>query len=305
MKKVFISTTTFAEYEKKPLCLLENDGIQYELNPYKRKLTESEIMEIMEEGAYSGLIAGTEPLTGKVFEKAPSLKVISRVGVGLDGVDVSAAKEHGIAIYNTPSVLVDSVAELTIGLILCCLRKIASMDRNVRKGVWKKEMGLLFKGKTLGIIGFGKIGSKVSQIAEAFGVKVVFHDIGPAESKFCKKVSFEELITESDIISIHLSSKEQLISEMEVRKMKDGVILVNTSRGGVIDEDALHKGLLSGKIACAGLDVYKEEPYSGNLTELDNVVLTPHVGSYAKEARIAMEIEATMNLIKGFAGEKG
>ena len=262
-------------------------------------------MEIMEEGAYSGLIAGTEPLTGKVFEKAPSLKVISRVGVGLDGVDVSAAKEHGIAIYNTPSVLVDSVAELTIGLILCCLRKIASMDRNVRKGVWKKEMGLLFKGKTLGIIGFGKIGSKVSQIAEAFGVKVVFHDIGPAESKFCKKVSFEELITESDIISIHLSSKEQLISEMEVRKMKDGVILVNTSRGGVIDEDALHKGLLSGKIACVGLDVYKEEPYSGNLTELDNVVLTPHVGSYAKEARIAMEIEATMNLIKGFAGEKG
>ncbi|MGB2601411.1 MAG: phosphoglycerate dehydrogenase [Candidatus Omnitrophota bacterium] len=298
--KVFISTTTFGEHSEKPLELLKEKGFEYDLNPHGRKLTEEEITDILRSGTYSGIIAGTEPLTGAVLEKADGLKVISRVGVGLDNVDMAAAEKLEIKVRNTPSVLIDSVAEMTLGLILASLRRIASMDRNLRKGTWKKEMGTLFTGKTLGIIGLGQIGTRVAELAKTFGAEVIFSDLNDIKTQDYRQVSIDELLQSSDIISVHLSSKEELISEKEISKMKDGVILVNTARGGVISEDALYEGLSSGKIAHAALDVYGAEPYSGKLTELENITLTPHAGSYAKEARITMELEAVKNLVEEF-----
>ena len=298
--KIFISTSTFAEHSSKPLKFLKKKGIKYGLNPYKRKLTEEEISDILEKGSYCGLIAGTESLTESVLENARTLKAISRVGVGLDNVDLKAAKKRKIKVYNTPSVLIDSVAELTVGLILCCLRKIVSVDRNIRRDVWKKEMGLLFKGKTLGIIGFGRIGRKVAKLARTFGARIIFYDVKLFKTRTFEQVSLNKLLKESDIISIHSSTKEQLISEKEISKMKKGIIFVNTSRGGVVNEKSLYQALKTGKIAVAALDVFDNEPYSGKLLKLENIVLTPHVGSYAKEARIAMEIEAVTNLLKEF-----
>jgi D-3-phosphoglycerate dehydrogenase len=298
--KVFISTTTFGKHSEKPLELLKEKGFEYDLNPHGRKLTEEEITDILRSGTYSGIIAGTEPLTGAALEKADGLKVISRVGVGLDNVDMAAAEKLEIKVRNTPSVLIDSVAEMTLGLILASLRRIASMDRNLRKGTWKKEMGVLFTGKTLGIIGLGQIGARVAELAKTFGAEVIFSDLNDIKTQDYRQVSIDELLQSSDIISVHLSSKEELISEKEISKMKDGVILVNTARGGVVNEDALYEGLSSGKIAHAALDVYGTEPYSGKLMELENITLTPHAGSYAKEARITMEFEAVKNLVKEF-----
>lgn len=296
--KVFISTTTFAKYSKEPLSILKKHGLDYGMNPYGRKLKEAEIGDILKENSYAGLIAGTEPLTGKVLKAAGSLKAISRVGVGLDNIDLEAAKKQNIKVRNTPSVLIDSVAELTIGLILCCLRRITSADRNIRRNVWKKEMGLLLKGKTLGIIGFGGIGKRVAQMAKVFGLKVLFHDIKRLKLKAYEQVSLDRLLEESDIISIHSSTKDLLISKKEISKMKRGAVLINTSRGTAVDEQDLYKALKTGKISVAAMDVFNNEPYSGKLRELENVVLTPHVGSYAMEARIMMEIEAVKNLIK-------
>jgi D-3-phosphoglycerate dehydrogenase len=168
---------------------------------------------------------------------------------------------------------------------------------------WKKEMGLLFKGKILGIVGFGKIGKRVAQLAKAFGAKVIFCDKRTMRRGSTTQVSLDKLLRVSDIISLHVSSKEELINKDKIFRMKEGVILINTSRGHVVSEDALYEALSSGRISSAGLDVYCKEPYNGKLLELNNVVCIPHVGSYAKEARVAMEIEAAENLIKGLKEE--
>ena len=302
--KVFISTTTFAEHSNEPLSILEKNGIDFVLNPLKRKLTEQEIGSFLKEGSYTGLVAGTESITKEALEQAKSLRVISRVGVGMDNVDLSEASKLHIRVFNTPDVLVDSVAELAIGLIINCLRKIFSGDRNIHNKIWKKEMGLLFKGKVLGIIGFGKIGRRVAELAKVFGANIIFYDVKKIKSRLAKQAPLGDIFTCADVISLHFSGKETLISSSEINKMKDGVILINTSRGSGIDEGALYDGLKSGKVASAALDVFNNEPYNGKLLELGNCILTPHIGSYAKEARIEMEIESVNNLIKGLKGLK-
>ncbi len=299
--KVFISTTTFGQYDKEPLQILKKRRIDYRLNPYKRRLSKDEIGTILNSGSYGGLIAGTEPLTKDVLEGASGpLRVISRVGVGLEDIDLDTARRLNIRVYNTPDVLTDSVAELTMGLILSSLRKITSMDRKIRQGEWRKEMGSLLKAKTLGIIGFGRIGKRVARLVRPFGADIVFYDIKRIKDNVFKQVSLDRLLKISDIISIHSATKERLINKNKISKMKRNALLINTSRGSVIDESALYKALKSGRVACAALDVYGNEPYSGKLTSLDNTILTPHVGSYARESRIAMEIKAVENLIKGF-----
>jgi len=298
--KIFISTSSFAKYDKGPLKALKKNRIKYTLNPYKRRLTRDEIFKILKKGQYNGLIAGTEPLSGDVLQEVSPLKVISRVGVGLDNVDLKRARALNIKVYNTPYVLIDSVSELTIGLILSGLRKITSMDKDMRKKRWNKEMGLLLCGKTLGLIGFGKIGRRVAGLAHLFGAKIHYYDIKTIKNTKYKQVSLKKLLKTSDIVSIHASSTKRFITKNAISNMKNGAILVNTSRGSVIDEEALYKALKSGKIAMACLDVFNSEPYSGKLAKLNNVVLTPHIGSYAREARVEMEKEAVGNLIKGF-----
>lgn len=273
--------------------------MDYDLNPHNRKLNEHEIKKFLKDKSYDGLIAGTEPLTRDVLKGANTLKVISRVGVGIDNIELEAAKEFGIKVFCTPEAPTDAVAELTIGLILNALRRLNLMDRNIRNGIWKKEMGLLFKGKTLGIIGFGRIGKRMCEIAKSFGVEVIFSDVQKIETPLARQVSLKELLNSSDIVTIHASGKNTIVSGKKIKQMKDGAILINAARGGMVDEEALYSALLSGKISYAAIDTFAKEPYKGKLTELDNVILTPHIGSYAKEARIRMEIEAVKNLIKG------
>jgi D-3-phosphoglycerate dehydrogenase len=299
MKKVFVSTTTFAEEDPSILESLARAGVVVTMNPHRRRLSEREITEILVRGGYDGLLAGLEPLTKNVLAKAKSIQVISRVGVGLENVDQDAAHKQGIKVFNTPDVLTDAVAELTIGFILSALRKIALSDRNMRQGKWKKEMGALLKGKTLGIVGFGHIGERVAKLTMAFGARIIFCDVRKLTKTKAKQVAFPKLIESADIISLHSSGQDCLIRDKEVKALKQGVIIVNTARGGLIDEKALLKGLSSGKIACAALDVFEQEPYNGELCKNDNVILTPHIGSYAREARMMMEKMAADNLIKG------
>jgi D-3-phosphoglycerate dehydrogenase len=281
--------------------MLKEAGLEVSLNPHKRKLTEVEVEELLRD--IDGLIAGVEPLTEKVMKSASRLKVISRCGVGMDSVDLEAAEKLGIKVFNTPDAVTPAVAELTIGLMLSCLRHIPQSHDIIKNGHWSKQMGYLLKGKRVGIIGFGRIGAEVGRLVSAFGADVLYHD--PADVSCpagAECVDKDTLIQSADIISLHAScGKRQcpLIGSDEIKKMKNSAMLINTSRGELVDEQALYYALSKGEVLAAGIDVFQNEPYTGPLRELDNVVLTCHIGSYAKEARARMELEAAENLLRG------
>ena len=247
-----------------------------------------------------GIIAGLESLTKKVLSSAKHLKVISRCGVGMDNVDLSEAKRLGIAVFNTADAPAKAVAELTLAHVLNQLRRVAEVDRNIRSGAWKPLMGNLLSRQTVGIIGCGRVGGQVARLLLSFGARVLVND------EFCElfpknveKHELNELLGLSDVVTLHLPYSQEshhIINQGALERMKPTAILINTSRGGLIDENALFEAIRSGKLSGAGLDVYEKEPYSGKLLELPRVTCTAHMGSYAKEARAEMEFEAAKNL---------
>ena len=298
MKKAVITTTTFGKYDDRPLVLLKKHGFEVILNPYGRTLKKDEAVELCK-GAV-GIVAGTETLDADVIGKLTNLRVISRCGSGLTNVDLDTAERLGIKVFNTPDGPVLAVAELTVGLILGLLRKICRMDRVLREGSWDKMMGNLLYGRKVGIKGFGRIGRKVAELLRGFGCEVAYADPFVEDGVLgLKLLSFEELLSWGDVISIHVSAKDRLIGRNEFQMMKKGTWLVNTSRGGVVDETVLYEYLSSGYLSGAALDVFEEEPYVGPLNELDNVILTAHIGSYAKEARVDMEMQTVINMLTG------
>ena len=300
--KIAITTTSFVKFDEQPLLLLNDSGFDVVLNPYGRKLSGDEVVELAADAV--GLIAGTEPLDRFVLEKLPKLKCISRCGVGMDNVDLETATQLNIKVFNTPFGPTLAVAELTVGLILDLLRKTTLMDREMRAGMWEKRMGNLLRGKRVGIIGFGRIGQKTGELLRAFGCEIGYYDklrIRGLEDFRIKSMEMDELLRESDIVTVHVSGKYEkpLLGANELGLMKKGTWLVNVARGGVVDEEALLNALKNGRLAGAALDVFEKEPYNGPFKELDNVILTPHIGSYAKEARVEMEMQAAKNLIEG------
>ncbi len=282
--KILVTTSSFS---------IKNEGLI--LNPHKRKLTEEELIALVSEHHPDAIIAGVEPITKRVFNTAPEIKIIARVGVGMDNVDQQAASELNIKVTNTPDAVTAPVAELTIGLILTTLRGIALSDRKIREGEWERPQGSLLKDKQVGIAGVGRIGSAVGRLCKAFGAQVTGYDPYYKDSEFPMVADISELAESSDILTLHLpfsSETKHIINSNILSRMKRNAILVNASRGGLIDEDALFNALSEGKISGTALDCFEEEPYSGKLKELDNVVLTGHIGSYAKEARFEMEKQA-------------
>jgi len=300
-KTILTTTSSFAREFPAVLEPLENNGLTIVLNPFERKLNEEELSKLLQEYQPVGILAGTEPISRFALDKAKNyLRVISRVGVGWENVDREFAEQMGIRVYRTRGVLTQAVAELTIGLILSALRHISSSDRLIRQGRWQKTMGGLLYGKTLGIIGFGNIGQRVGELVTAFGARVVYYDPQKITVAWAHAVSLSELLTQAEIITIHASGQDKIIGREEMAKICGReIILVNTARGGLIDEAALQECLTEGRISFACLDVFEDEPYCGPLCSLDNVILSPHIGSYAKEARVLMERTAVENLLKG------
>jgi D-3-phosphoglycerate dehydrogenase len=290
--------------------LLRSNGFRVILNPFKRKLKQEEIVKLARDCV--GIIAGTEPLTKEVLERLPKLKAISRCGAGMDNIDLEVARERGIAVQGTPDAPTQAVAELTIALILNLLRQISFMDKKVHEGAWIKKMGQLLSGKTVGIIGLGRIGRRVAELLKPFGVTILASELKPDREWAGKHgihlTSLEELLKKSDVVTLHIPYTKQnrnLINAEKLKTMRKGAILINTSRGGLINEEALYRFLKNGWLAGAALDTMEQEPYLGPLSELENVTLTPHIGSYALEARVRMETEAAKNLVKMLKEEKG
>ena len=304
--KVAITTSSFGKYDTSPLDRLRREHIQYILNPYGRKLSKAEVVDLAK--GVDGIIAGTETLDDWVLNNLHGLKVVSRCGVGMDNVDLNTAEKRGVKVFNTPYGPTLAVAELTVGLILDLLRKITQMDKELKHGTWKKRMGNLLFGKKVGIIGFGRIGKRVGELLTAFETELAYCDLEPKTCAYnCDKREFHEIISWADILTLHLSSSVSccpVIGLRELHSMQKGGWLINVSRGGVVDEEALFRVLTEGQLAGAALDVFDQEPYTGPLRELDNIILTPHIGSYAREARVTMELQAVENLIDGLIGSE-
>lgn len=286
-----------------PFDLLRDNGYEIINNPYGRKLTEDEVIDIAKDCI--GIVAGVEPLTARVMDALPKLKCISRVGVGMDNVDIEYAKQKGIIVCNTPEGPTRGVAELTLAMTMSLLRRIPQADAAMHQHQWKKQIGNLILDKKIGVVGLGRIGRLVSELFRGIGNPVIgfdpYADKEWADAKGVALKTFDEVLSESDILTLHIpgnKDKSPVIASVEINKMKDGAFLINIARGGVVDEEALVAALKSGKLAGAAVDVYTKEPYDGPLCDLDNVILTPHLGSYAKEGKLKMEVDACKNLIE-------
>lgn len=301
--KVAITTSSFGQYNSLAIDFLKKKRIKTVYNKTGKTLDQRETLSIVR--GCDGVIAGTETYDAAVLDKLQDLRVISRCGAGTDNVDLDVCKTRGIKVFNTPDGPTRAVAELVIGLMLNLFRNISVMDREVRCGVWRKRMGRLFLDKEIGIIGFGRIGREVAKISHVLGAKVFYFDPFVTEEhgfSFAVKNRLEDLLRHCDAISLHLPfslENRHFVGEKEFTLMKEDAILINCSRGGIVDENALYAALKAGRIAGAAIDVFNEEPYQGHLQKLENVILTPHIGSYAQEARVKMELEAVENLIKG------
>jgi len=310
MHKVLITSIPFGQKDKFPIEILESLSADFDINPLGRKLNEEELLSMIND--YTILIAGTEPITRKVMEKGKNLKLISRIGIGLDNVDLKAAQDLGIKVSFTPDAPAPAVSELTIGLMISAMRSIQQANLNMHQGNWKRFFGRRFEDLTIGIIGLGRIGRRVLNHLNGFKCReILLNDLIPdhqiTSSNTIRWVNKEEIFRNSDLISLHIPLNKKthnLISSEEISIMKDDVMLVNTSRGGIINEADLHNGLKNGKIASAAIDVFEEEPYNGNLASLDNCVITSHMGSMTEDCRARMEIEATQEAARFIKGEK-
>lgn len=277
----------------------EDANVTY--NPFGRKLTEDEAINLIEKYRPDGIVAGVEPLTRRVLESAKGLRVISRCGIGLDSVDLAAAKELGIAVCNTPDAPTSSVAEFALALMLCLARKVNILDAGIKAGGWKGPGGVLMKGRTVGLVGCGRIGTYVARLVSAFGCTVIGYDPFIKAHDVCKMVPLQELLQTADIISLHVPytpENHHMLGVEQFEMMKPGAMLINVSRGGLVDEDALYDALVAKKLYGAGLDCFEQEPYNGKLIKLGNVLLAPHSGAAALEARMEMETEAVKNLLE-------
>jgi D-3-phosphoglycerate dehydrogenase len=301
VSKVLITTSSFSLGNFAQAKSLHDAGISLEMNPHGRRLSEDEVAELVATDVIA-ILAGLEPLTDRVLSNAKSLRVISRCGTGLDSVDLQAASRLGIDVFNTPDAPTQAVAELTIAHMLNSLRHISTTDSNMRSGKWTPTMGSLLATKTVGLIGVGRIGSAVAKLAQAFGARVIGFDPVVSSHNSVELLSLDEVLNQADIVSLHVPINDQthhIVNASAISRMKPGSIVVNVSRGGLIDESALHDALKSQHLSGAALDCFEDEPYSGPLLQLPGVHVTAHMGSYARETRDLMEVEASTNLVNG------
>lgn len=301
--KVFVSTHPFSSTSSVPMQLIKDNNIELSYNQHGRKITTQELAQDIQDAEV--LIAGTEKITEEVFCNAPNLKLISRVGIGLDGIDFDLCKKYDVRVAYTPDAPTMAVAELCVGLIIDLARKISHTDKAIKEGIWNRHMGMLLYGKTVGIFGMGRIGKSLIHLLSTFNVKFKVHDVEP-DLAFGRLyavdfVSKEEVLKSSDIISVNLPLKadtHDYITMKELEMMQAHTILINTARGGIVNEDDLYTALKTNIIAGAAVDVFEVEPYKGDLIKLDNCLLTCHMGASTIDSRTDMEVQAIEEAIR-------
>ena len=309
--KILVTPTSFLKPENAAAkAKLEAFADEVVYNDLGRPLQAEEILERLD--GVDGYVAGLDYITADVLSKAPdSLKVISRYGAGVDRVDMPAATAKGIKVTNTPGTNSVAVCELAFALMLCAARNIPKLHAAVEKGEWPRSQGIELRGKTLGIVGMGAIGKNLATRAKAFGMTVnaydPYFDEAFAKENGIGRMDLDEVLTTSDFISLHVplnDSTRHMIDAEKIAEMKDGAVVINTARGGIIDEQAAADAVKSGKLGGLGLDAFEQDPLiESPLKGLDNVIFTPHTGAHTAEAVSGMGSMAVDNVIAVLSGE--
>lgn len=308
--KVLIATRTFGSTSEQPWEILNEAGCELVLAEMSQELNEERLIEHLR--GVDGAIIGNIQMSAYVLENAPSLKVISMHGVGVDHIDLEAASRQGIIIANCPGTNDQAVADLTLGLMIAVARNIPNVGHELHDGIWGHHTGSELWKKTLGLIGFGRIGRGVAKRALGFEMNILVFDplLKPEQMDLpgVTLTSFEEVLKEADYLSLHAPLNENtqnMIGETQLVVMKPSAYLINTARGGLVDELALANALSKGQIAGAALDVFvNEPPTDSRLLQLDNVVITPHIGAHTKEAIERMSVMAAQNVVQTLLGKQ-
>jgi len=309
MSKVLITTVPFADQNKLPLELLDGAGIDYLVNPIGRKLKEDELAEMISD--FDAVIAGTEPITEKVMMRATQLKLISRVGIGLDSVDLIEAEKRDINVSYTPDAPAPAVAELSLALMLSLLRGVHVSNAQIHRGEWNRYFGRRITEVTIGVIGAGRIGGRVlRRLARLGSPRLLVNDLDPKPDVVNNLVKVEwvdkeTILREADVISLHLpltKYTKNMIRYDQLKMMKPDAVIINTARGGIINEKDLALVLNEGHLSGAAVDVFDDEPYAGGLRGIDRCLLTAHMGSMSVDCRTRMEIEATEEVVRFLTG---
>jgi D-3-phosphoglycerate dehydrogenase len=311
MAKVLVTARSFRKMEGDHWRVLQDAGCDIVTPEQDQPLKEVEMISLI--GDVDAALVGNDTVNEHVIAAAPNLKVVSKHGVGVDNVDVPAATRAGVIVTNTPGANQVAVAEMAVALIMALTRKIGYHDMVVKSGGWNRIIGTELAGKTVGLVGLGRIGKEVVLRLKGFQVKFlafdVYQDNTFAIENGVRFVTLDELLTESDIVTLHavLTSETQgFIGEKELKRMKPGALLVNTARGGLVDETALYQALSENRLAGAGLDVFAEEPPKDSpLLQLgDKVILTPHLGAQTTETVLRMGKMAAENIVQVLRGER-
>jgi len=303
MKRVLVLARTFGKYSNEPLALLQNNGFEIE----RREKVDADGLK-----GFEAIVVGVQRITREMLLNS-SVKIIAKHGVGVDNIDLEAATELGIPVTVTPNANAVSVAELTIGFIFALSKKLIDLHNNLyQKRQFVSNVGLELHGKILGIVGFGSIGKEVAKRALCLGMRVLVYDPYVEESNLrelgVEKTELDELLRQSDFVSLHVplnESTRHLIDREKISLMKRTAYLINTARGGVVDEKALAEALKSGQIAGAALDVFDVEPLPADSPFFDcpNVIMTPHVGAHTYEAILRMNMMAAESIVDFFNGK--
>jgi D-3-phosphoglycerate dehydrogenase len=306
--KILIATRSFGSTSSAPWEVLRQAGCELVRTDMTQPMSEARLIDLL--AGVDGAIIGVVPMTAHVLENAPTLKVVSMHGVGVDHIDLQAASRLGIVVANCLGSNDQSVADLTLGLMISAARDIPRADGALRQGGWGSFQGRELWNKTLGLVGLGYVGRAVARRALGFDMKILAYDpyVDPQRAGLSALsfVALDELIRESDFISLHAPLTEEtrhMIGAAQFAAMKPGAYLINTARGGLVDEQALYQALSSGQIAGAALDVYAAEPPAGSpLLKLDNIVLTPHIAAHTQEAIERMSVMAARNVLLALQG---
>lgn len=302
--KILVTSRSFGQVSEEPIKLLEQNNCSIDFKKESGLYGEEDFLKVI--GEYDAVIVGADHMTAKVIEAGKKLKIICKHGAGVDNIDCEKAKEMGIPVTNVPATNSDAVADFAFGLILNTARKISANAFEVKRGKWNKDIGVDVCKKTLGIIGCGAIGRRVAKRGQGFDMRVLGYDPYVKESANLSNISLvdlDTLIKESDFISIHVPltpDTRNLIGSKEMQQMKKGAFIINTARGGIVDENALYQFLTNGHLGGAALDVTEQEPIQADspLLKLDNVIITSHIASYSKESLNAVSMACARNIIK-------
>lgn len=305
---IYVALSSFAVDDRRPLDLLEASGHPFRIHSTGKRITPAELLRDGSDAAV--ILAGVEPYSSETLAQLPVLRCISRCGVGVDAIDLDAARQRGVTVANTPGIPTDAVAELALALFLTLGRNLHLQANLMRARRWERVTAHLLSGRTIGLIGLGHIGQRVAQLCIAFKARVLAYDplakAVAARDLGVSLVTKEQLLREADIVSLHASksaAQSVLIGAAELAVMKRGAILVNLARGEMVDEAALVDALNSGQLSGAGLDVFGAEPYKGPLCDFEQVLLTPHSATNTIETRSTMELQCVENALQFLDGK--